>query len=118
MSCETAERIRLEALMSDHVKKNPTLKGNALFWKLVEQCADTIAFATNAGQELTFVTSHSGFGSPRNAVFLMIGDAPFGISVDDSESNHGRFHVLRAGIEDGSIETSEDLLALVKQSIE
>jgi hypothetical protein len=105
----------LEALVSEHVKLNPRLKINDLFWKLVEQCADTIAFATEAGKTLDFVTSHSGFGSARNSVTLMIEDVPVGIRINDSSD--GRFEVVRRGIKDNSIKTDADLLALVKKSL-
>ncbi len=115
MSCETVERIRLAKLVSEHVKRDPDLNTNELFWKLVKQCADTIAFATDAGREMDFVTSHSGFGSHTNAVFLMIEDVPFGIRVSDSDD--GRFWVIKRGISDSSIRTSAALLARVKLSI-
>jgi len=106
MSQENADPTSVESLVSRHIINNPDLKKNWLFWKLVKECAKTIARIQSAGKDVFFVPSHSF--TDGNRVTMMIIGAPLAIFVE--EVGDGRLRVRSRGITDDSVETGADLL--------
>ena len=112
MSYQRADHINPESLVAEHIAFDPALKENELFWKLVRQCADTIACAQEAGRQLFFAYSHAFADRGGDRVTLIIEGVPLVVVV--SEADDGRFHVTRRGVVDDSIKTGADLLAHLK----
>jgi hypothetical protein len=114
MSTVNAERAALVSLVSESLVRDPDLNENDLFWKLVEQCVETIAYVTEVDRKFEFAFSHSD--SHGNEVHLLIEGVPFSIYVQ--EPGDGRFHVVCQEMMDDSIKTEADLLAYVKRHLD
>jgi hypothetical protein len=105
----------LESLVSQYLVEAPHLRENELFWKLVAQCAGTIAFLTEAGKTIEFFTSQFSFPSTR-VVYLMLEEVlPVGIYIE--EPGDGRFHVYDPEFVDHEIDTDAALLACMKRRL-